>query len=264
MLQPNDAPAQAPGLIDPRRRERLVAEHQPEAIRRRLGEDRRHGYVSDAVLGGIDGCVTTFAVVAGSLGGGFSSTVLLVLGFANLIADGFSMAVSNYLGTKSSQDQVEQARREEEQHIACFPEGEREEIRQIFAQKGFSDDVLDHIVATITENRTLWVDTMITEELGLQLEGPHPLRAAGSTFLAFVLVGLIPLLPFLLPGLAMDHAFAATALATAAAFLGIGIARGAVLEQPIVRAGLETLLTGGAAAAIAYVVGLLLKNAFGV
>lgn len=264
MIQHPTPPEPDAAPLEHRQFARLVAEHNPQAIERRLAAQRSHSYVGDAVLGGIDGCVTTFAVVAGSLGGGFSSTVLLVLGFANLVADGFSMAVSNYLGTKSTQAQVEQARREEERHIAWFPEGEREEIRQIFAQKGFSDETLDNIVATITVNRRLWVDTMLTEELGLPLEGPQALRAGGSTFVAFVLVGLIPLLPFLIPGLAMGQAFAASIAATLLAFASIGVARGVVLQQPILKTALETLLTGGTAALLAYAVGYWLKHAFGV
>jgi vacuolar iron transporter family protein len=85
----------------------MEADHSPEAVRRRLSERRGQGYVGDAVLGGIDGCVTTFAVVAGAVGGGFPGLVVVVLGFANLLADGFSMAVSNYQGTKSQIETVE-------------------------------------------------------------------------------------------------------------------------------------------------------------
>ena len=119
----------------------------------------RHSYLGDAVLGAIDGTVTTFAVVAGAVGAGFPSMVIIVLGFANLFADGFSMAVSNYLGRKSQRQQVAQTRRWEERHIAEVPEGEREEIAQIFARKGFAGDVLERIVDTITADRRLWVDT---------------------------------------------------------------------------------------------------------
>jgi VIT1/CCC1 family predicted Fe2+/Mn2+ transporter len=176
-------------------RSELELEHSPEAIRGRLAGLRQHSYLGDAILGGIDGCVTTFAVVAGTVGGGFPNIVAIVLGFANLLADGFSMAVSNYQNTKSQRDLVEEARRTEEQHIEHIPKGEQEEIRQIFASKGFEGVILEKIVEVITQDRRLWVDTMLTEELGLQIEGPRPVRAALVTFGAFFAVGIIPLLP---------------------------------------------------------------------
>jgi VIT1/CCC1 family predicted Fe2+/Mn2+ transporter len=215
------------------------------------------------VLGGIDGCVTTFAVVAGAVGGGFSGMVVIVLGFANLLADGFSMAVSNYLGTKSQREQVAKARLQEERHIEDIPEGEREEVTQIFARKGFEGEVLVKIVDVITRNRRLWVDTMLTEELGLQVDGPSPVRAGVATFLAFLVVGLVPLIPFLIPGLMSSQRFVASSVVTAAAFLGVGIAKGIVLGRPLVRSGTETLLTGGGAAALAYFVGSWLRQLYG-
>jgi VIT1/CCC1 family predicted Fe2+/Mn2+ transporter len=123
--------------------------------------------------------------------------------------------------------------------------------------------VLDRIVETITADRRLWVDTMLTEEHGLQLDGPSPFRAGLATFLAFLLVGLIPLIPFLIPGLSTDERFVASCVATGLAFLAVGIAKGAVLEHGLVRSGLETLLTGGIAALLAYVAGSWLRQAFG-
>src|SRR5215217_738073 len=232
------------------RRERLEAEHRPEEVRRRLLERHGQGYLGDAVLGGIDGCVTTFAVVAGAVGAGFSGVVVVVLGFANLLADGFSMAVSNYQGTKSQLERVEEARLSEE-------------VRQIFAAKGFSGETLERIVEVITNDRRLWVDTMLTEELGLEVEGPNPFRAALATFAAFLVVGIIPLVPFVIPGLPTSTHFLASAIATGAAFFGVGAVKGLVLGRAALRSGLETLLTGGTAAAIAFVVGALLRQAFG-
>ena len=136
-------------------RSELELEHSPEAIRIRLAELRKHSYLGDAILGGIDGCVVTFAVVAGTVGGGFPNIVAIVLGFANLLADGFSMAVSNYQNTKSQRELVEEARRTEEHHIEQIPIGEQEEIRQIFAGKGFEGEVLEKIVEVITQDRRL-------------------------------------------------------------------------------------------------------------
>jgi VIT1/CCC1 family predicted Fe2+/Mn2+ transporter len=241
----------------------LEHEHHPDAIRHRLAQPREHSVLGDAVLGGIDGCVTTFAVVAGAVGAGFDNVVIVVLGFANLFADGFSMAVSNYLGTKSRREEVEQTRRMEHRHIETVPEGEREEIRQIFAKKGFEGQTLEKIVEVITQNRKLWVDTMVTEEFGLQLEGVHPVRAAVATFLAFFGVGLIPLLPFLVPALGQDSRFVTSAVFTAVAFAAVGMVKGRVLGRSVLRGGAETLLTGGVAAALAYLVGAWLRQLFG-
>jgi len=141
--------------IDTKDRESLSASHHPEQVRRRLLQKSGSSPVADAVLGAIDGCVTTFAVVAGAYGAGFPATVALVLGFANLLADGFSMAVSNYESVKAQQDYIDSMRRTEERHIDHIPEGEHEEVRQIYAAKGFEGQVLEEIVQRITSDRDL-------------------------------------------------------------------------------------------------------------
>lgn len=243
--------------------EDLAPEHEPHAIRLRLDRPTGHGYLADGVLGGIDGCVTTFAVVAGAVGGGFTTLVVVVLGFANLIADGFSMAVSNWLGHKSEREQVDRARSEERRHIEAIPDGERREIREIFHRKGFDGETLERIVETITGDHELWIDTMVAEELGLHLESPEPWRAGAVTFAAFLLVGLVPLVPFIVPDLAMGTRFAASSVATGVAFTAVGVAKGLVLERSLLRSGLETLLSGGAAAGLAYAVGSWLRGVYG-
>jgi VIT1/CCC1 family predicted Fe2+/Mn2+ transporter len=240
-----------------------VAEHQPAAIRERLnGQD--HRYLGDAVLGAIDGGVTTFAVIAGAVGGGFGSQVVIVLGLAKLLADGFSMAVSNYLRTRSQRERIEKARKRERRHIAQIPEGERREIRHILARKGFDGDILDQSVESIAQDRKQWVDLMLSEELGLPSQAPNTLRAAASTFFAFVLVGLIPLFPFLIRGLTLGQAFGASGIATGAAFLGVGVFKGVVLERPILRSGVQTLLLGSGAAVLAFVVSRCLRQSYGI
>jgi VIT1/CCC1 family predicted Fe2+/Mn2+ transporter len=156
------------------------------------------------------------------------------------------------------------ARSHEERHIDQIPEGEREEIRQIYQRKGFSGEGLDHVVRTITSDRKLWVDTMITEELGLALEPPRPLRSGVATFLAFLAVGLVPLLPLFLPNLMPDTRFTLSCALTATAFFAVGSVRGHWLGTSRLRAGLETLAVGGVAAALAYIVGVWLHSVFGV
>ncbi len=239
----------------------LASDHTPTAIHRRLRATAEHSYLRDFVLGAMDGTVTTFAVVAGVAGAGLPRGVAIILGLANLLADGFSMAAGNYLSTKTDRQVVERARRIEETHVDQMPEGEREEVRQIFAAKGFSGHVLDEIVTVITTDRRRWVDTMLTEELGLRLESPSALRAALSTFAAFVLVGLIPLLPLILAsGQDPQLLFVMSAAATGIAFLAVGVARGVVLSEPVLRSGLETLVIGGVTAVLSYFVGVALQS----
>lgn len=237
--------------------------HEPGEIRRRLAEEHRPSYLPSAILGGIDGCVTTIAVVASVAGAGLPGIVAFVLGLASLVADGFSMGVSNYQAVKSEDDARERLRRREERHIDTSPEGERDEIRAIFEAKGFEGEALETIVETITHDRKRWIDTMIQEEYGLPLRGPSPTIAGLATFGVFLLVGAVPLLPFLLPWLTGESYFLASAIAALAALFGIGWAKGVVLSMPRLRAGLETMLMGGGAAAIAFLFGFFLEPLIG-
>jgi VIT1/CCC1 family predicted Fe2+/Mn2+ transporter len=250
-------------MSDPRGREkheRLAAEHCPDAIRRRLRSEPPRSYLRDAVLGAIDGCVTTFAIVAGSIGARFPGIVVIVLGAANLVADGFSMAVSNYQATRTARDELERARRAEQEHIRLHPEGEREEIRQIFAAKGLTGDTLEDVVDAISRDERIWIDTMLKEELGLQPHVADPKRAALATFAAFAAAGLVPLLPFLVPGHFVFDRFITSSVLTAVAFFAIGAARGLVLGVAPLRAGVETFAMGGGAAALAYAAASLLHG----
>ncbi|MFG6179555.1 VIT1/CCC1 transporter family protein [Halomonas sp. THAF12] len=246
------------------KREVLQEHHRPEAIRRRLETPERPHSMPDAILGGIDGCVTTFAVVSGAFGAGFSVRVALVLGFANLLADGFSMAISNYEAVQAQREGVERARERELEHIELVPEGEREEIRQIYARKGLSGEVLEQVVETISRDREVWVETMLTEEHGLQRGGLSPWRSAWVTFLAFLVVGAMPLLPYVLPGLAARDRFWASLAIAALMFLSIGMLKSLVYRRPVWQSGLRTLLMGAAAAGLAFLTGVLAQALFGV
>ncbi len=248
-------------MPDPSDPKALAEMHTPEAIEERIASAKQHSYLGDFVLGAVDGTVTTFAIVAGAAGAGLSSGVAIVLGLANVVADGFSMAVSNYLKSRADRQIVERFRKMEEMHIDEIPDAEREEIRQIFANKGFDGAVLDEIVRVITRDRQRWVDTMLTEEWGLQLEMPSPVRAALTTFVAFVLAGLVPLLPlFLAAWFAASEMFLASAVLTALTFFSIGWIRGRLTGHKPLPSGIETLLIGGTAAALAFFVGLILRE----
>ena len=240
--------------------ETLYREHQPDAIEKRLDSKRKPQIISDAVLGGIDGCVTTFAIVAGAVGAGFSASVALIMGFANLFADGFSMAVSNYEAIKAQREFRENVRRMEEEHIDRVPDGELEEIRQVFYRKGFSGEILESIVRTISQDRQLWVETMLIEEHGLQPINLAPIRSAGATFTAFLLAGAIPLLPLFFSDLGLARQFLFSTVLAASVFFSIGMLKSLVFAQPLLRSSLSTLLTGGTAATLAYLTGYVLRH----
>lgn len=246
----------------PAKRE-LQSEHRTEAVRDRL-DDHRQGYLGDAILGSVDGLVTTFAVVAGAVGGGFGKHVVVILGLAKLLADAFSMGVSNYLQIRSERERLQQARETELRHIEQIPEGERREIREAFKLKGFDGETLDEIVDTITEDRKTWVETMLTEEHGLLPKMRRPTWAALSTFAAFLVLGAAPLVPFLVPNVPMELSFLASAILTGIGFLAVGVAKGIALDRPLLRSGLETLALGGGAAGLAYTVGRWLRGTYGV
>lgn len=236
--------------------------HSPEEIQQRLAAPKGHSYLRDFVYGAIDGTVTTFAVVSGVAGAELDSSIVIILGAANLVGDGFSMAAGNYLGTRAEQQERERVRQMEESHIEHFPEGEREEIRQLFAAKGFEGDDLERAVDVITSDRRQWVDTMLTDEHGLTLNGPNPLKAAAATLVAFLLLGLLPLLPFITQYVngSPPAPYAVSTILTGVAFFLIGTAKSRFVEQSWILAGLESLLIGGSAAVLAYLVGAMLKG----
>lgn len=219
--------------------------------------------IEDFVYGATDGAVTTFAVVAGVVGASLSPSIVLILGFANLFADGFSMAVGNYLGSKSQREFIEKERRKEEWEIDNLVEQEKQEIKDIYMKKGFKAELLDEIVNVITSRRKVWIDTMMREELGLIEEKKKPLDGAITTFTAFNLVGLVPLIPFVflhLSGftISTEHAFLYSVVFTGISFFLIGIVRGKIVNKSLLRTGINTLAVGGIAASVAYVVGYLL------
>lgn len=236
---------------------RLEHGHQPSEIAKRLRDGPRVSYLRDWVYGGIDGTVTTFAIMAGVVGASLSSSVVVILGIANLLADGFSMAAANYTGTKAEQDEYQQLRDMEERHVALAPEGEREEIRQIFKAKGFEGDALETAVGVITDHQDRWIDMMMAEEHGMPAVLRSPMKAAIMTFVSFVLCGAVPLIPYaiLLPKPELPSATLA-----GITFFAIGSLRSRWSPAPWWRTGLETLAIGMLAAAVAYLVGDFLRG----
>lgn len=226
--------------------------HSRQEITDRLSAGQQHSDLKDMIYGAIDGAVTTFAIVAGVEGAGLSHNIIVALGLANILADGFSMAASNYSGTKAELDDRKRIIRIEERHIAQHPEGELEELRQILQMRGLSGDVLEQATQKISQSRENWIGLMLTDEYGLARNDPEPMRAALATFAAFLIAGSVPLIPFLF---SLQNAFVTSIFATLITFFAIGAAKSRWSLAKWWRSGAETLLIGGVAALLAYFVG---------
>lgn len=172
--------------------------------KRKEGVGRK--YLPQIVYGGIDGSVTTFAVVSGVMGASLSSSIVLILGFANLFADGFSMAISNYLSTKSENELMQH------RHNAK--------------------------------------------------------KTAFATFVAFMMIGLIPLISFILAMVTkspffIQGQFLFSIILTGLAFITVGAFKGEITGKHPFLSSIETLLIGGVASVVAFLVGYLLKSVVG-
>jgi VIT1/CCC1 family predicted Fe2+/Mn2+ transporter len=239
--------------------------HTPDAIKGTAEPHRADSgaYIGEAVYGALDGIVTTFAVVAGVAGANLSSGVVLVLGFANLVGDGLSMGVGSYLSTKSKREYQQSERERECWEVDNYPEGEIQEIREIYGRKGFKGNDLERVVQVITADREIWVETMMNEELGIIEETSHPFYNGLTTFVSFVVAGVIPLLFFVL-GLAFpsmaEYSFSMSVFLTAASLLVVGSLKVLVTQTSWWKSGLEMLIVGGAAAAGAYLIGYILQG----
>jgi VIT1/CCC1 family predicted Fe2+/Mn2+ transporter len=216
-------------------------------------------HFDDFIYGSIDGAVTTFAIVAGVVGAGLSPGIILILGFANLFADGFAMASANYQASKAKNEFIEMKRKEEEWEVENLKDQEKEEIREIYRKKGFKDELLDEIVRTITSRKKVWVDTMMKEELGLIEDEKAPLNSSISTFIGFNVIGIIPLIPFII-FIMFDlelnsNTFVYSTIFVIVAFVIVGMIKGKIVKKSMIRSGIYTLIIGGIAAIVAYIVG---------
>lgn len=249
-------------MTDPVSTAAIHRDHTPDAIARRLARGHRVSYLPDAVYGAIDGGVTTFAVVSGVAGAALAPEIVLILGLANLIADGFSMGAANFAGLRAEQQQADRARREEHHEIHVHPEGEREEIRQIFAAKGIEGEALESVVDAITADEHRWVQVMLAEEHGVTDNPKSPLRAGLATFAAFVVCGSIPLVPYVAAwaGVEVPQVFLISAAFTVVSFALVGAFKARFVDQPSWLAALETIGIGGIAATLAYAIGFLLRG----
>src|SRR5688500_2115389 len=246
--------------------------HDPDFISRAVHADQHRrtawfgAYIGSMVYGALDGIVTTSAVVSGVAGADLGSNVILILGIGNLLADGFSMGVGDYLSTQSEREYYDREARRQRWEIDSFPEGQRAELQALYLKDGWRANDAEQLVELHTHDTDRWVNAMMIEELGMLKEEHNPVYNALATFSAFVIAGSVPLLVYLVglrvPIEAGDAFGWSLALSGAALFL-VGAAKVFVTRLNPFRSGLEMLFVGGLAAAVAYAIGDLLQHVGG-
>ena len=212
----------------------------------------------DLVFGANDGLVAAFAVVSGVNGAAVSTRIILLAGLAELIGGTIAMGLGAFLAAKSEREFISSEREREEREVIEFPEEERKEVRTIFARKGFQGEALDQMVAHVTADPVFWVDTMMTEELGLSaVPTGAPLRSGLVVAMAYALGAAFPVIPYALP-VAVGTAFSLSVGCTLFALFVAGALKTRMTGRPWLRSGVETMLVGALAAAATFGAGRLI------
>jgi predicted membrane protein (TIGR00267 family) len=223
-------------------------------------EHRQVNWLRDVILGGQDGLVNILGIILGVIAGGGSTEVLLAAGFAAAITESISMGAVGYTSAVADRDyyQAEQAR--EAAEIDATPDAERQEIRDIYAAKGFSGQLLEQVADTITANRENWLATMMDEELHLQpVQTPDIMRSAVVITIATLIGHLIPLLPFV--WLSRTPALITAIVLSAGVLFGVGVYSSVTLVGDWRKNGLKMVAIGLGAAAIGFLIGRLFHSA---
>jgi VIT1/CCC1 family predicted Fe2+/Mn2+ transporter len=208
--------------------------------------------VRDIVIGMADGLTVPFALAAGITGAIAATHTVVVAGIAEIVSGSIAMGFGGYLAARTDVDRYVSERLRESHEAEIMPEEERNEVAAVFAEYGIQGPELDSLVDHIASDRERWVDFMMKFELGL--EKPNPKQAPISAITiggSYALGGLVPLFPYMtIPDI--NVALATSTACTAVALAIFGVFKARFTGMPPIRGALQTVLTGGIAAAAAY------------
>lgn len=216
------------------------------------------------VYGGLDGIITTFAVVAGATGGHLETDTILILGISSLFADACSMGVGAALSTKAEDEMVLREREREVWEMRHSPESEKQEMVDIYVRRGLAEPHARVVVERMATNHDFFVDQMVTDELGLSLPDGNPWVEGAVTAGSFVAFGVFPLLAYLClsrTDWSDDLLFVTSCGLTALMLFVLGVVKSQFTMQAWWVAGIEILALGGLTAAVSYGVGALVAEA---
>eukprot|EP00634_Sargassococcus_sp_CCMP2135_P014822 CAMPEP_0198671452 /NCGR_PEP_ID=MMETSP1467-20131203/86220_1 /TAXON_ID=1462469 /ORGANISM="unid. sp., Strain CCMP2135" /LENGTH=301 /DNA_ID=CAMNT_0044408253 /DNA_START=5 /DNA_END=910 /DNA_ORIENTATION=+ len=226
-------------------------------------------FVKSFVFGGLDGIITTFAIVAAATGANLSTNTVILMGVANLVADGLSMGMGDYLSEKAERNFVDHEFRREQWELRNYWEGEVEEMIDLYVEKkGFSREDASAVIRVFAKYPKAFVELMCVDELGFIAPDDDALPAWKKglvTMLAFDLFGAVPVAVYVLAkvfakGASKDLLFALSAIATALTMFALGVTKATLTKQPKTMSGLMMLLNGSLAAAAAFGIGAALES----
>jgi predicted membrane protein (TIGR00267 family) len=232
-----------------------VASHREPPM---IGKEKHstNNSLRDVILGGQDGLVNMLGIALGVVAAGGSTHVLVVTGIAAAITESISMGAVAYTSFGSDRDFYLAENEREQKEISTRPEEEREEIREIYAAKGFQGQLLEDVVSTITSNRETWVSTMMNEELHLQpVEQESLMRSAVVVTVATLIGHFIPIVPFMIVA-RVPAIFMAITLSAVTLF-AVGVYSAKTLVGNWRKSGIQMMAIGLGAAAVGFFIGRL-------
>lgn len=239
---------------------------------RKINEEQHQsegGLLKPIIFGGLDGILTAFAIVAGAAGGALDPSVVLILGFSNILADALSMGVGEFLSSKAENEWILSERERERWEMENYPEGEIREMIDIYTEKGMGRDDAKLVIETMAKYKEFFVDIMMKEELELQCpEEDHVKESVKEgiiMFLSFACFGAFPLLgyviiPISFPNLDKDALFTCACIVTGIVLFLMGCVKANFSASKWYLCGTETLLLGGSCATVAYTIGQLVDE----
>jgi len=225
---------------------------------------KESNYIRDVVFGFGDGVNTSLGIVAGIGGATVGVDIVILAAIIGMFTGAKAMAVQNYLAVKSQIEILQSEIKREEYEIENTPEKEREEIVEIYKAKGFAGEELNMVVNKITSNNGVWLRTMLTEELGLNLEIlGSPIKGAIVMFISFLVGGILPILPYFIVKTGLINNFTALLIAISISLTSsfvIGAIKGRLAKKSWIKGGLEMSLLGTGIALLGYGIGSEMNN----
>jgi len=238
--------------------------HQTLAVEKHAGDAGK--YIKSIVYGGLDGIITTFAVVASIAGAGLDVGIVIIMGFASLFADGISMGMGDFLSSKAENDYTNEERKREAWECEHYIEGEVSEMVHLYVEKGMTENDAKDMVGIMSKYRDIFVDTMMVEELGLMPVDPadSPMKNGLVTLGSFLIFGCVPMVSYVVAiainpdrgasGFLNPTFLVASGMTLLTMFL-LGAVTSKFSPSKWYVSGFWILLNGGAAAIVAYLIG---------